>query len=224
MRSWATSICRCPLPCTAFYGGHRPGQNLYANSLVCLDAKTGERVWHYQLVHHDLWDYDLASAPVLGDITVDGKPIKAVMQITKHGFLFVFDRVTGEPVWPIEERPVPASTTPGERAWPTQPFPTKPAPFDRQGFTVDDSDRFHAGVAGGGARDRQAVRARADLYAAVGGGSGAYPGYDHPSRRGWWWELERWGVRPRDGNLLHPLPHAPLGERSRQAPPGCSSR
>ena len=125
-------------PHHAFYGGDRPGQNLYGNSLVCLDARTGERVWHYQLVHHDLWDYDLASAPVLGDITVAGKKIKAVMQITKHGFLFVFDRVTGEPVWPIEERPVPASTTPGERAWPTQPFPTKPAPFDRQGLTVDD--------------------------------------------------------------------------------------
>ncbi len=125
-------------PMHAFYGGDRPGQNLFGNSLVCLDAKTGERVWHYQLVHHDLWDYELASAPVLGDITVDGKPIKAVMQITKQGFLFVFDRATGEPVWPIEERPVPASTTPGERAWPTQPFPTKPAPFDRQGATIDD--------------------------------------------------------------------------------------
>ena len=125
-------------PMHSFYGGHRPGQNLFANSLVCLDAKTGERVWHHQLVHHDLWEYDMASAPVLGDITVRGKPIKAVMQLTKHGFLFVFDRVTGEPVWPIEERQVPASTAPGERAWPTQPFPTKPAPFDRQGVSVDD--------------------------------------------------------------------------------------
>ena len=125
-------------PMHAFYGGDRPGQNLFGNSLVCIDAKTGERVWHYQLVHHDLWDYDLPAAPVLGDITVDGKQIKAVMQTTKHGFLFVFDRVTGEPVWPIEERPVPASTTPGEIAWPTQPFPTKPAPFDRQGASVDD--------------------------------------------------------------------------------------
>ncbi len=125
-------------PMHAFYGGDRPGQNLFGNSLVCLDARTGERVWHYQLVHHDLWDYDLPAAPVLGDITVNGKEIQAVMQITKHAFLFVFDRVTGEPVWPIEERPVPASTTPGERAWPTQPFPTKPAPFDRLGVSVDD--------------------------------------------------------------------------------------
>ena len=168
-------------PMHSFYGGHRPGQNLYGNSLVCLDARTGERVWHYQLVHHDLWDYDLPAAPVLGDITVAGKPIKAVMQITKHGFLFVFDRVTGEPVWPIEERPVPASTTPGEKAWPTQPFPTKPAPFDRLGAYRRRSDRFHAGAACGGARDRQAVRARADVHAAVGGGSGTYPGYAHAS-------------------------------------------
>ena len=125
-------------PANAWYGGHRPGANLFANSLVCLDASTGERVWHYQLVHHDVWDYDLPAAPVLGDITVDGRRIEAVMQVTKHGFLFVFDRVTGEPVWPIEERPVPASTAPGEQTWPTQPFPTKPAPFDRQGVTVDD--------------------------------------------------------------------------------------
>ena len=110
-------------------------------------------MWHYQLVHHDLWDYDLPAAPVLGDITVDGKPIKAVMQITKHGFLFVFDRVTGEPVWPIEERPVPASTTPGETAWPTQPFPTKPAPFDRLGVTVDDLIDFTPELRAEGARD-----------------------------------------------------------------------
>ena len=125
-------------PSPAWYGGYRPGQNLFSNSLVCLDARTGERIWHYQIVHHDLWDYDLPSSPILGDITVDGRQIKAVMQPTKHGLLFTFDRVTGQPVWPIEERPVPASTVPGEVAWPTQPFPTKPAPFDRVGITVDD--------------------------------------------------------------------------------------
>ena len=125
-------------PYSANYGGHRPGENLFANSLVALDVETGERVWHYQLVHHDLWDYDPASAPILGDITVDGRPIRAVMQLTKAGFVFAFDRVTGEPVWPIEERPVPASTTPGEQASPTQPFPSKPPPFDRQGVSVDD--------------------------------------------------------------------------------------
>ncbi|MEZ4421980.1 MAG: pyrroloquinoline quinone-dependent dehydrogenase [Gemmatimonadota bacterium] len=121
-----------------WYGGHRPGDNLYGESLVCLDATTGELVWHYQMVHHGLWDYDLPAAPNLVDLTVDGRPIKAVAQVTKQAFVFVFDRVTGEPVWPIEERPVPASTVPGEVAAPTQPFPTRPAPFDLQGITRDD--------------------------------------------------------------------------------------
>ena len=125
-------------PTNAMYGGHRPGQNLYSNALVCLNAKTGQRVWHFQMVHHDLWDYDNIGAPVLGDITVNGRRIKAVMQPNKTAFLYVFDRVTGEPVWPIEERPVPQSTVPGEQSWPTQPFPTKPPPFDLQGLTEDD--------------------------------------------------------------------------------------
>ena len=121
-----------------FYGVHRPGDNLFATSLVALEAETGKRVWHFQFVHHDLWDYDLPAAPNLVDITVDGQPIRAVAQVTKHAFVFVFDRVTGRPVWPIEERPVPTSTIPGERASPTQPFPTKPPPFDRQGVMIDD--------------------------------------------------------------------------------------
>jgi quinoprotein glucose dehydrogenase len=121
-----------------WYGGERPGANLYSDSLVCLDARTGERKWHFQMVHHDLWDYDNPTAPVLADITVNGRRIKAVVQVTKQAFAFVFDRVTGEPVWPIEERPVPASTVPGEWTAPTQPFPSRPAPFDRQGLTDDD--------------------------------------------------------------------------------------
>ena len=120
------------------YGGHRPGNNVFANTLVCVSCLTGERVWHYQIVHHDLWDYDLPSAPILADITVGGTPIRAVVQLTKQAFAFVFDRTTGKPVWPIEERPVPTSDTPGERTSPTQPFPTKPAPFDRQGATIDN--------------------------------------------------------------------------------------
>ncbi len=120
------------------YGGHRPGNNLFSDSLVCLDAKTGKRIWHYQFVHHDLWDYDIPAQPVLADITVNGRKIKAVAQVTKQGFTFVFDRVTGEPVWPIEERPVPQSNVPGEKSSPTQPFPTKPAPFDRQAVTLED--------------------------------------------------------------------------------------
>ena len=120
------------------YGGHRPGHNLFATSLVCLDARTGKRVWHYQLVHHDIWDFDTVAPPVLIDITVNGRRVKAVAQVTKQAFTYVFDRVTGEPVWPIEERPVPQSTVPGERSAATQPFPTKPAPFDRQGVGPED--------------------------------------------------------------------------------------
>ncbi len=125
-------------PTNDYYGGHRPGDGLYGESLVCLDATTGKKVWHYQLVHHGLWDYDPPAAPNLIDITVDGKPIKAVAQVTKQAFIYVFDRVTGVPVWPIEEQPVPASNVAGERASKTQPFPSKPAPIDIQGVRNDD--------------------------------------------------------------------------------------
>ena len=125
-------------PTGMVYGGHRPGDNLFSDSLVALDAATGERVWHFQMVHHDVWEYDTVGPPTLGEITVDGRRIKAVMQPSKTAFLYVLDRVTGEPVWPIEERPVPQSVVPGERTAATQPFPTKPPPFDRQGVTVDD--------------------------------------------------------------------------------------
>jgi quinoprotein glucose dehydrogenase len=121
-----------------YYGGHRPGDNLFAESLVALQAETGARVWHFQMVHHGLWDYDLPAAPNLLDITVEGRRIKAVAQVTKQGFCYVFDRVTGTPVWTIEERSVPPSPVPGEHASPTQPFPTKPAPFERQGLTLHD--------------------------------------------------------------------------------------
>jgi len=121
-----------------FYGGNRPGDNLYANSLLVLDARTGKRLWHFQTVHHDLWDYDLPNAPKLMTITKDGKKIPIVVVAAKHGFVFAFNRLTGEPVWPIEERPVPASDAPGEQASPTQPFPTWPLPFARQSFTEAD--------------------------------------------------------------------------------------
>ena len=120
-----------------FYGARRPGANLFGNSLVCLDAKTGKRVWHYQIIHHDLWDWDLNAAPLLLDITVDGRRIKAVAQLTKYASLFVFDRVTGKPVWPIEERPVAKGDMPGEWYSPTQPFPTKPPPVDQQDMTEE---------------------------------------------------------------------------------------
>ncbi len=121
-----------------FYGGFRPGDNLFSTSLIALDVQTGERAWHYQLVHHDIWNYDTPTAPVLLDVTVDGEEVPAVVQVTKQAFAYAFHRETGEPLWPIEERPVPASLVPGEQLSPTQPFPTRPAPYDMQGLTVDD--------------------------------------------------------------------------------------
>jgi quinoprotein glucose dehydrogenase len=125
-------------PTSDYYGGHRLGDNLFAESLVALDIETGERIWHFQMVHHGVWDYDNPAAPNLVDVTIDGVRIRAVAQVTKQGFAYVFDRATGEPVWPIEERPVPPATMPGDVASPTQPFPTKPPPFEYQGVTVDD--------------------------------------------------------------------------------------
>lgn len=127
-------------PSNDYYGGRRPGSNLFAESLVCLDATTGKRKWHFQTVHHGLWDYDLPATPNLVTINVNGRRIDAVAQITKTGFTFVFDRVTGDPIWPIEERPVPAdSDVPGERPFPTQPFPTKPPAFSSQGVELEDA-------------------------------------------------------------------------------------
>ncbi|MBM3817840.1 MAG: pyrroloquinoline quinone-dependent dehydrogenase [Acidimicrobiia bacterium] len=126
------------LPTHDYYGGDRPGHNLYSESVVAVELQTGKRRWHYQLVHHGLWDMDIPCAPILMDITVNGKPIKAVAQATKQAFLYVLNRETGEPVWPIEERPVPKGDTPGEWYSPTQPFPTRPAAYDGQGLTIDD--------------------------------------------------------------------------------------
>ena len=125
-------------PTNDYYGGHRPGDNLFAESLVAVDVETGERLWHFQAIHHGVWDYDFASSAVLMDITVDGRVIKAVAQPSKQAFVYVFDRSTGDPVWPIEERPVAESRVPGERLAPTQPFPTKPPPFELQGVRIDD--------------------------------------------------------------------------------------
>jgi glucose dehydrogenase len=125
-------------PTSDFYGGHRPGNNLFAESLVCVDLRTGQRKWHFQLVHHPVWNYDMSSAPILADITVNGRAIKAVAVPGKQAFLWVFDRVTGQPVWPIEERPVPQSDVPGEKTSPTQPFPTKPPAYARNVLKVPD--------------------------------------------------------------------------------------
>jgi quinoprotein glucose dehydrogenase len=121
-----------------YYGGHRPGANLFAESLVAVDLRTGVRRWHFQFVHHGIWDHDMACAPILANITVNGRAIKAVAVPTKQAFLYVFNRETGEPVWPIEERPVPAGDVPGEWYSPTQPFPTRPPAYDRQGLLIED--------------------------------------------------------------------------------------
>jgi glucose dehydrogenase len=125
-----------------FYGADRGGANLFSDCLLALDARTGKRLWHFQMVHHDIWDYDDATAPKLLTVRHDGKPVDIVAQVSKQGFVWVFNRVTGAPLWPIEERPVPRSDMPGEETWPTQPFPVKPPPFARQKFTVDDLSPF----------------------------------------------------------------------------------
>ena len=161
------------IPTGDYFGGHRPGNNLFGESLVAVDLQTGKRLWHFQLVHHPIWDYDIPCAPILADITVGGRRIKAIAQPTKQGFVYVFDRQTGQPVWPIEERPVEQGTVPTEWYSPTQPFPTKPPPFERQGFLHRRRDRLHPGAQGGGAEDRLAVQDRPALHAA-----------DHQGQRG----------------------------------------
>ncbi|MGD0136143.1 MAG: pyrroloquinoline quinone-dependent dehydrogenase [Bryobacteraceae bacterium] len=126
------------LPTGDYYGGHRPGNGLFGETVLAVDLKTGQRKWHYQLVHHGIWDMDIPCAPMLVDVTVNGRIVKAVAQPTKQAFLYVLDRMTGKPIWPIDERPVEQSTVPGEKTSPTQPFPTKPPAYDLQGFTTDD--------------------------------------------------------------------------------------
>jgi quinoprotein glucose dehydrogenase len=129
-------------PTYDYYGADRPGANLFSDCLIALDARTGKRLWHFQTTHHDLWDFDNNAAPQLTTIKKDGRNIDVVVQAGKTGFLYVFDRVTGNPIWPIEERPVPKSTMPGEQSWPTQPFPTQPPPFVKQSFSVDDINPY----------------------------------------------------------------------------------
>ena len=146
-------------PSSDYWGGRRLGANLFAESLVCLDARTGEREWHFQAVHHGLWDYDFTSAPNLATLTVDGRTIDAVAEVSKQGFTYVFDRVTGEPVWPIEERPVDTDTdVPGEVVYPTQPFPTKPPPFARQGVSLADANDLTPEIHGIAVEELQTYR------------------------------------------------------------------
>jgi quinoprotein glucose dehydrogenase len=126
------------MPTGDYYGGHRPGANLFSDSVVALDIRTGKRKWHYQFIQHDIWDWDLPCAPILADVTIDGRPRKILAQPTKQGWLYVFDRETGQPIWPIEERAVAPSDVPGEKAHPTQKFVTKPPAYERQGVSIDD--------------------------------------------------------------------------------------
>lgn len=147
-------------PGYGFYGASRTGQNLFANSIVALDARTGKYLWHFQEVHHDLWDYDLVSAPQLLTIEHEGKRVDVVAHAGKTGFLYVLNRVTGKPIWPIEERPVPKSTMPGEVSWPTQPFPTAPLPFARQSMTPDDVNPYLPADLRGTAKQRIADAAK----------------------------------------------------------------
>jgi quinoprotein glucose dehydrogenase len=191
-------------PTNDWYGGHRLGDNLFAESIVALDASTGRYVWHYQVVHHGLWDYDLPAAPTLVDMVVEGRPVRALAQVTKQGFVFVLDRATGEPIWPIVERPVPQSTVPGEKASPTQPFPTRPAPFESQGIGPDDLIDY-----------TPALRAEAEaiLYESVFG-----PLYTPPSLQGTlnnpgWFGGANWfgaAADPSTGMLYIPSRTAPI--------------
>ena len=147
------------LPTGDYFGGDRPGNGLFGESLVAVDLETGKRKWHYQLVHHGLWDMDIPCAPILADITINGRTVKAVAQPTKQAFLYVFNRETGEPIWPIEERPVPQGDVPGEWYSPTQPFPTKPPAFDNQGVSERQPDQLHAGAARGSGETRLEISA-----------------------------------------------------------------
>ncbi len=129
-------------PSNDFFGGHRPGDNLFGDTILCLDAKTGKRIWHFQTIHHDIWDFDNPAPPTLIDITVDGKKIQALAQISKQAYVYVLDRTNGKPVWPIEEKPVPAGNIPGEYYSPTQPVPSKPEPLELQELTANDLNDF----------------------------------------------------------------------------------
>lgn len=162
-----------------FYGADRKGANLYANSLVALDAATGRKLWHYQVVHHDIWDRDLPSPPVLLTVRRQGRNVDAVAQATKHGFVFLFDRVTGQPLFPIEERPFPASTVPGETAWPTQPVPLLPAPFARQRLTADMLTRRTESAHDAAARAFAGMRSDGIFVPlSVGRPTVVFPGFD----------------------------------------------
>ena len=184
-------------PSSDYFGGRRLGANLFAESLVCLDARTGERRWHFQTVHHGVWDYDLAAAPNLVTITVDGREIDAVAQVSKHGFTYIFDRVTGEPVWPIEERAVDTRTdVPGEVLYPTQPFPTRATAIQHAGGVAGGRERSHAGDSRAGGGGDAAVPAGSAVHAAEPSRNAPASGRERRRELGWG------RIRPRVRNAV----------------------
>ena len=209
-------------PSSDYWGGRRPGANLFAESLLCLDARTGERLWHFQAVHHGLWDYDFTAAPTLVTITVDGRMVDAVAEVSKQGFTYVFDRVTGEPVWPIEERPVDTTTdVPGEVPYPTQPFPTKPPAFARQGVSLDDANDLTPEIHALAVEEMAAVSPGAALHAAE------LEGHAPTAYRWRWRKLGRCRLRYRDRAALRPVIRRndrESGVRKQRGRSGCRRR
>ena len=205
------------------YGGHRPGANLFSSTIICVRADTGERVWHFQTVHHDIFDYDNPTPPILANITVNDRPIKALVQLTKQGNAFVLDRVTGEPVWPIEERPVPESSVPGEWTAPTQPFPTRPAPYEQNGITVDDLIDFTPELRTEAVEIAKQVRHGADLHSPVTRRRGPERDEGHVTGAGscGWYQLGRRGARSGDRDALRTVENGsvlrPAGSRRRRS-------
>ncbi len=200
-----------------YYGGTRPGNNLFAESLVCLDARTGRRVWHFQTIHHGLWDYDLPAPPVLGDITVNGRRIKAVAQVSKQAFVYVFNRETGQPVWPIVERPVPQGNVPGEWYSPTQPFPSKPPAFDQQGVSDNDLIDFTPELKAE-ARKIVSEYKTGPIYTppVLLGSPDGPKGSPARTRHQWRSRLGRSGIRHRDRHPLRAVCAHADGDRARQ--------
>ena len=205
------------LPTGDYYGGHRPGNNLFGESIVAVDLKTGQRKWHYQLVHHGIWDFDIPCAPILADIVVNGRTVKAVAQPTKQAFLYVFDRVTGKPIWPIEERPVEKGDVPGEWYSPTQPFPTRPPAYDRKGFVDRRSDRLHPRAARRSGEADLEIQDRAGVHAArrQQGRRPARHAGDGDAGAGD--ELGGWLLRSRDAHAVRRVDRTNPGARSRRS-------
>jgi hypothetical protein len=192
-------------PTGDYYGGHRPGNNLFGDSIVCLDLTTGKRKWHYQVIHHPIWNYDSSAEPILADINVNGKAIQAVVLPGKQAFLYVFDRVTGQPVWPIDEKPVQQSDVPYEKTSPTQPFPTKPPAYSRNVLHVPDDLIDFTPELRAQAKDILARYRVAGLFnPSLIGNPNGLAGFDQHRQRCWRHKLERRRLRPRNARRLRP--------------------